>query len=80
MAKGRPKGKVPTKTMVSFRFSEDTMNRMDSMLVNPPLILFDSFRGYPRSRTELIELLIFQAAQQPTAQENPAQPTQPTPV
>lgn len=77
MAKQRAKRKVQPKTMVSFRFAEDTMNKMDSMLVNPPLMLFDSFRGYPRTRTELIELLIRLASQQQTQTTNPTQPAQP---
>lgn len=80
MAKARRKRKVPPKTMVSFRFSEETMIRMDTMLVNPPLMLFDNFRGYPRTRTELIELLIFLASQQMTQTTNPTQPAQPAQV
>lgn len=64
MAKGRPKGSGPEKAVSSFRFSKETFSRLDEMLVNPPDMLFDGFRGYPRSRTELLELLVYLASEQ----------------
>lgn len=63
MAKGRPKGERDAKLVSSFRFSKETFNRIDEMLVNPPTLLFDGFRGYPRSRTELLELLVYLASE-----------------
>lgn len=77
MAKGRPKGNKPLKAMSSFRFDKVTFDRIDEMLINPPLLLFDGFRGYPRSRTELLELLVYLASEKRLQLVDPPQPEKP---
>lgn len=76
MAKGRPKGQQPAKAISSFRFTKETFDRIDEMLVNPPPLLFDGFRGYPRSRTELLELLVYLAAESKLQLADPTKPTE----
>lgn len=51
------------RTQTTCRFSKATVKRMDQLIADPPAELIDALRGGPRSRTELIELLVFKAAE-----------------
>ncbi len=77
MPKGRPKGKEKIRRMVAFRFQAETVERMDKVLETPPQYLFDGFRGYPRTRTELIEVLLYMVSEQKLQAANPPQTNQP---
>lgn len=62
--------------MVAFRFQAETVERMDKVLEQPPQYLFDGFRGFPRTRTELIEVLLYMVAEQKLQQASTSQTTQ----
>lgn len=47
---------------LSFRFDAKTVKAMDRLLTNPPSVVIDPAKGAPRSRTELLEVLIECAA------------------
>jgi hypothetical protein len=40
---------------------------MEGLITNPPPIIFDAVRGGPRSRTELIEMLVKRAVEEQKA-------------
>lgn len=53
----------------TFRLEPRVLKQMDRLITNPPSILLDPARGAPRNRTELVEVLIRQAAEVQAAEK-----------